>query len=245
MTPEAEKENQFDGRAELPPTLLHYESADGVLETGQRPRWVAVVAGLYLLALIAFVTFPFWVDWVFNVGDLGWPSAIAVAAMLVCGCSLIIIPIRKIRRRSITRRSIWVPIIGSGLMMGSLVFGGGIAFGEFVNETFPEPVLWCIIAGAIAVWVAWSVLFLLIARRDGATKLGLQLHQWLIAGSVLELLIAVPTHVVVRRRPDCCAGMATGLGICIGVAVVFVSFGPGVLLLYFQRRNRIAPPGHG
>jgi hypothetical protein len=56
---------------------------------------------------------------------------------------------------------------------------------------------------------------------------------------VLELLVAVPTHIVVRRRSDCCAGFATGLGICIGVVIMFVAFGPSILLLYYRRRKQI------
>jgi hypothetical protein len=59
---------------------------------------------------------------------------------------------------------------------------------------------------------------------------------------VLELLIAVPTHIVVRRRDECCAGIATGVAICIGVAVMIVAFGPSVVLLYYRRWNQITPP---
>jgi hypothetical protein len=29
--------------------------------------------------------------------------------------------------------------------------------------------------------------------------------RWLLRGSILELLVAVPSHVIVRRRDDCCA----------------------------------------
>ena len=67
-----------------------------------------------------------------------------------------------------------------------------------------------------------------------------KLHRWLLAGSVLELLVAVPTHVVVRRREECCAGMATGLGICVGIGVMIVGFGPSVALLYYRRWKQIS-----
>ena len=70
----------------------------------------------------------------------------------------------------------------------------------------------------------------------------MKLHRYLIAGSVLELLVAVPSHIIVRRRDECCAGLLTGTGICLGVVITLVSFGPSVLLLYYRRFKQISPP---
>jgi hypothetical protein len=69
---------------------------------------------------------------------------------------------------------------------------------------------------------------------------GSRLGRYLLAGSALELLVAVPAHVYVRRRTECCAGIATGTGICIGVAVMFLAFGPGVVMLYLKRVRQIS-----
>ena len=62
-------------------------------------------------------------------------------------------------------------------------------------------------------------------------------HYWGLecAKPGLEPVIAVPMHLVVRRRTQCCAGYSTGLAICIGVATAFIALGPGVFFLFYRR----------
>ena len=100
-----------------------------------------------------------------------------------------------------------------------------------------------ILLSVIGVWIAWGVVFGLIAARRGPESVGMKLHRWLIAGSVLELLVAVPAHIIVRRRNECCAGNGTGIAICVGVGIALISFGPSVLLLFFMRRKQIRIEG--
>lgn len=82
-------------------------------------------------------------------------------------------------------------------------------------------------------WVIWGVVFYLYLR--GTSNVTTRAVSWLLKGSVLELLIAVPSHVIVRRRDECCAPILTSFGIMTGVAIMLLSFGPSVLLLYKKR----------
>jgi hypothetical protein len=84
-----------------------------------------------------------------------------------------------------------------------------------------------------ALWVIWGIVFLLYLRGSSAATD--RAMKWLLRGSVLELLIVVPSHVIVRRRDDCCAPVLTSFGIVTGIAIMLLSFGPGVLLLYKKR----------
>jgi hypothetical protein len=63
----------------------------------------------------------------------------------------------------------------------------------------------------------------------------------LLKGSILELVVAVPTHIVARHRDYCCAGFLTFCGIVFGVAVRLLSFGPAVFFLFVDRWKRLHP----
>ncbi|MGA3131209.1 MAG: hypothetical protein ABSD59_10435 [Terracidiphilus sp.] len=85
----------------------------------------------------------------------------------------------------------------------------------------------------VILWVLWAVVFYLYFRKSGSSIA--RAISWLLKGSVLELLIAVPCHVIVRRRDDCSAPVATSFGIVTGIAVMLLCFGPSVLFLFKKR----------
>jgi hypothetical protein len=63
----------------------------------------------------------------------------------------------------------------------------------------------------------------------------------LLQGSVITLLVAVSTHIVARYRNYCCAGFMTFIGITFGLAVLLLSFGPGIYFLYVERWKKLHP----
>ena len=104
---------------------------------------------------------------------------------------------------------------------------------------------WEFLLGTINVmavfWVAWGVVFYRFAQTDGPEALIKRLTRWLLRGSILELLVAVPSHVIVRGRNDCCASMGTFWGIVTGLSIMILSFGPGVFFLFVERFRRLKP----
>jgi len=117
--------------------------------------------------------------------------------------------------------SIWAAAVGDG---------AAIAFDPDNGGMLRMLACW------IGLWLLWGVVFFLYLKRT-SRKLD-RLVGWLLKGSVLELLVAVPCHVIVRCREDCSAPIATGFGITTGLAIMLLSFGPGVLFLYKKRMER-------
>jgi hypothetical protein len=107
-----------------------------------------------------------------------------------------------------------------------------------VYEFFLVPGSWphvLIIAGAIATWIIWFVLFGIMARSVDRLTLSDRMYKRLLVGSVLELLVALPMHLVARRRGYCCAGVLTGVGLGLGITVMLLALGPAVFFLIFRR----------
>ena len=95
-------------------------------------------------------------------------------------------------------------------------------------------------------WLVWGLFFYHATRDDDSETFTQRVARWLLRGSILELLVAVPSHIIVRQRGDCCAPFATFWGIVTGISVMLLSFGPGVLFLFVarmrQRQPRTTPP---
>jgi len=88
-------------------------------------------------------------------------------------------------------------------------------------------------------WIIWAVIFYRMSRTNSPADVVSTQCNYLIKGSILELLIAVPTHIVARSRDYCCAGFMTFFGITMGIAVMLLAFGPSVFFLFVNRWKRL------
>lgn len=220
-----------------PPMQLTYESA-AVEPIGRRPKWVWAVIAIYLLLLSVVLLLPLWAKLSSpDETELLVAATVTAAAIALSGIGLVFTRVRIARRRPITRASLWIPLLASGFLIGGLVVGAAISVIELskVDENW----LWGAWIGGVVVWIDWAVLLWLMTANKDPNSIAAWLHRWVLAGSVAELLVAVPCHVIVRRRDECCAGYLTGTGICIGCVVMLVSFGPGVAFLYYKRWKQI------
>ncbi|MCD6049871.1 MAG: hypothetical protein K0Q55_1274 [Verrucomicrobia bacterium] len=91
------------------------------------------------------------------------------------------------------------------------------------------------------IWLLWGGVFYRFYRTSDAESWTRRWLKNLFRGSVLELLVVLPTHIVLRSKDDCCAPMVSFMGIVTGLSVMVICFGPGVMFLYLDRARRLKP----
>jgi hypothetical protein len=169
-----------------------------------------------------------------------WLISAIVATILISQALLLFLSVDTSQKRLRPQARIWVSctIAGglSALLAWSAVFslGVGISGDKFLDffKTWTETNTGLLETWA-GLWLMWGLIFYVYYRRK--SELVNLVVTWLLRGSVLELLIAVPCHVVVRKKDQCCAPLVTSFGIVTGVAIMLMSFGPSVLFLYKKR----------
>lgn len=177
-----------------------------------------------------------------NLSDLTSRTFLMWALILVSAQALFLfVSVDTSFRRMRPRRHIAVAVatvaIAVGLLSSLAMFSIGVAFqgDDWLGGDEQAWFRW--FWGMVLVfWVFWGIVFYLY--KKGTPEKLTAMTRWLISGSILELLIAVPCHIIVRSRGDCSAPIATGYGIATGIAVMLLAFGPAVLFLYQKRLSR-------
>ena len=118
-------------------------------------------------------------------------------------------------------------------------------FDQWKPLVFPDnqgqrvpPGIFGIWTGMLGVWGLWAFLFHRYWRDgDRYTQLG-RMVRALVAGSILEAIIATPVQAYASRQSDCYCerGSYTTL-VCSGT-VLFWAFGPGIALLFLRENYR-------
>lgn len=171
-----------------------------------------------------------------------WLAWVPIIALLAGQAILLFLSVDTSFKKLKPRAHIAVSVVVTSMLFALLAFAGLSAAGAAVAgdkflDRYLESALQMFGIWA-AIWVLWGIVFYLYFRNS--TQVTARAVSWLLKGSVLELLIAVPAHVWVRRRGDCSAPLATSFGIVTGIAVMLLSFGPSVLLLYKKRLDGYA-----
>jgi len=188
---------------------------------------------------------------------VNWQYWLWLAVLIAGQGLLLLLPIHISQRRLLARRPLKVPILVTAFFLANLCFAGvlsllcavfkdgGWGMIDYINPVPPIPNSsgWHFM-GSVAItlslfWIVWAAVFRHYAQADEEVTLLKRLTRWLLRGSILELIIAVPSHVIVRRRDDCCAPAGTFWGIATGISVMLLCFGPGVYFLFVKRMNQL------
>jgi hypothetical protein len=166
-----------------------------------------------------------------------WLTWVPIIAVLAGEAILLFLTVDTTQKRLKPRTHLAISVIAGSMLFAMLAFAVFSAVGAAIYSDKFIDRIWATEARVLAIWaglwIVWGIIFF-ISIRD-STSVTKRMVSWLVKGSVLELLIAVPCHVIVRRRGDCSAPIATSFGIVTGIAVMLLSFGPSVLLLYKKR----------
>jgi len=215
-----------------------------------RKRWPVITILLYTMwVTVVFMPVVFFVAmWLSGAGgpDLDdipafygqfWPFWIFCAVIIISQFLLLIVPIKIVKQRPKAQRSFWVTAIAAGALFAIVVLGiaWSIAAATYGDGAIEGTAFLCASVFLIGNWLAWSRVFLAFARNTDPRSYIRRLMKWLLRGTILELLIVVPSHVIVRQKDVCCAHCVTAAGIATGLAVMLISFGPGIYFLYAER----------
>jgi hypothetical protein len=210
-------------------------------------RWGVLVTTFYAVVLVALL-----IPSATVLGGQSWPADLPAyfkinelwlwVGLLVFGQAMLFVRVdrswRKLRPRTHVAVTASAMAAAAALLLIALVTSllAGISGDKGRGGTFNDLLLSKFVALALASWGIWTIVFAVYYRR--APQRMAQVVHWLVAGSILELLVAVPAHIIVRRRNDCSAPGVTAFGIVTGTAVMLMCFGPSVVALYQERRQR-------
>ena len=214
-------------------------------------KWAFWTVLLYIgLVIVLFVPVILWL--VFQ-GDISaseilemysaWQFWAIFGIVLLIQASLLLIPVKITDDSYQPRRHIWLPIVATALALSIVIIGivWSILVAIWADDGLEIGYPWVILAFFGLSWLIWSILFYRFYHNAAPKQFTQRLTSWLLRGSILELLVAVPSHIIVRRRGDCCAPGFTFFGIATGIVIMALAFGPGLFFLFCKRFERMKP----
>ena len=172
-----------------------------------------------------------------------WHFWFWVGVIILIQALMLLFPVKTGAEAPKPQRLIWVPIVTAALLFSILVLGvvWSILMAIWGDDILFYYFNWASFAFVIFCWIVWLFVFYRFYRRVEAKTLFQRITTWLIRGSILELLVAVPSHIIVRRRNECSAPGFTYFGIAAGLVIMAVAFGPGLFFLFRKRFERMKP----
>ncbi len=214
-------------------------------------KWAFVTVLLYIcLVVIVFVPLVGWLAFLgeARISDIlevytAWQFWLFCGIITAIQALMLLFPVKTDAEAPKPQRLIWVPVVTAALLFSILVLGvvwsilmaiwGDDSLGDYFSLASFAFVIFC--------WIVWLLVFYRFYRGVEAKTLFRRITTWLIRGSIVELLVAVPSHIIVRRRNDCSAPGFTYFGMAAGLVIMALAFGPGLYFLFRQRFERMKP----
>jgi len=213
-------------------------------------KWAWIVIILYAGILIAFTLPTLVALFGLSIIDLAikdvftsWPYWAGIVALLLSQAALLSVPIHVQEKRPITKRILLSPVIAAAFMMGLLSGSFVLCLAETIKQSDyiknSTQWWWITLFILLATWIFWALVFYRKSKNLEPLNMIEEFCRIIFRASILELLVAVPTHILARHRNYCCAGFGTFWGIAFGMALIIFSFGPGVYFLFVERWKKL------
>jgi hypothetical protein len=205
-------------------------------------KWAIVTVVLYIILVMALlIPLGGLIGGGMLFEAMSWPGRplwwLVPAVVLLAQLLMLIFPVRMYADNPVPRRAIWVPVLTTGVLLLILLVGlSGCILAAIWGDN-PTNLMYGIWVSVLVLgsWAIWAAVFYCLGRAQDMPAFAQRLSRWLVRGSIVELLVAVPCHIIVRHRNDCCAPGMTFFGIAAGLAVMAIAFGPSVLILANNR----------
>jgi hypothetical protein len=191
-------------------------------------------------------------DWSKTLVDGGY----ALSMLVLCGAFAALQwgylrPVRPPSAATRPVRLVWSMLIGalcaSAMLMAVLFATGGVAHDLFGMRPGPfesDAAGWTVLGLFLLNWGLATPLLLAFTDRSPTRDDHLaRVATWLFAGTVIEVLAAIPLDLLARRNEDCWCSRGTLWTIAVAVTVGTILFGPVVFLVLLVRRRRRWPSG--
>lgn len=201
--------------------------------------YVAIVTGLLGIAYAGFLP-----PWLGPLQDLKSNSSMTIFVLLVTlgSQALFVFSAGTINLcHPIQRRRLLAPVIIASLMMTALVGATFVSLIELFKVDEESTTTWIFLALISVSWIVWSIVFFVRYKDVNRYATAKGLISAILAGSLLELLITIPSHIAVSKRPGCFVGLLTASGITSGIVVMLWAFGPGIVLMFLRRKRKRVP----
>ncbi len=160
------------------------------------------------------------------------PILVAIQAILL------LVPVAVVNERPVKRRSaLTSAVIGSfpvGVLLTCFVwFILIMVLGE--DAAMTDPFGWGALGLLGVLWLSWGALFYRSFSAEDPRAMTTTITRWLLKGSILGVLVSIPSHIVSRHRDECCTPAFTFLGLVTGISVAIMAFGPGLFFLFARK----------
>jgi hypothetical protein len=218
------------------------------MKTSNWPVFILLAYFVINILLIFGITkICFYKEYV-NIIDVLPFTLIVAAVLLLCQIFFFDIKVDIVDKRPVSKRKITVATIFIALLMAVLTFTAFVVLclviltedGPGWGPSYETIIQVFFILLFFGSWFFWGWGFL-STYKGGEGNFMTKTISRLMAGSVMELIIAIPSHILFRQRDDCCAPMFSYFGIVMGTTVLLFAFGPGIVFLYLKRMNDKKP----